>query len=252
MASRAPDRALFTIAALLFIGSAAVTVAWCASMAGMPGMDMPGGWSMSMTWMRMPGQTWPGAAAAFLGMWSVMMLAMMLPAITPALREYRRATAGPRAISGTACVATAYFGVWTAAGLAIYPLGLALAELAMQVSALSRLAPAFAALALLAAGVLQLSPWKKRQLDCCRSPGRHRPAAGAAGAWRHGTWLGLRCFTCCAPLTLALLVAGVMDLGAMAAATAAISIERLAPRGARFACISGVILIGAALVPLVR
>jgi hypothetical protein len=27
---------------------------------------MPGG-RMSMAWMRMPGQTWPGAAASFLG-----------------------------------------------------------------------------------------------------------------------------------------------------------------------------------------
>jgi hypothetical protein len=23
-------------------------------------MPMPGGWTMSMGWMRMPGQTWPG------------------------------------------------------------------------------------------------------------------------------------------------------------------------------------------------
>ncbi len=31
-------------------------------------MPMPGGWTMEMMWMRMPGQTGP-AAAAFLGMW---------------------------------------------------------------------------------------------------------------------------------------------------------------------------------------
>jgi predicted metal-binding membrane protein len=34
-----------------------------------------------MAWMRMPGQTWPGAAASFLGMWVVMMVAMMLPSL---------------------------------------------------------------------------------------------------------------------------------------------------------------------------
>jgi hypothetical protein len=44
-------------------------------------MPMPGGWTMSMAWMRMPGQTWPGAAASFLGMWVVMMVAMMLPVV---------------------------------------------------------------------------------------------------------------------------------------------------------------------------
>jgi hypothetical protein len=36
------------------------------------GMPMPGGWTMSMAWMRMPGQTWLGAATSFLGMWVVM------------------------------------------------------------------------------------------------------------------------------------------------------------------------------------
>ena len=46
---------------------------------------MPGGWSMSMAWMRMPGQTWPGAAASFLAMWAVMMVAMMLPSLVPML-----------------------------------------------------------------------------------------------------------------------------------------------------------------------
>ena len=38
---------------------APVTVAWCSSMSAMGGMPMPGGWTMSMAWMRMPGQTWP-------------------------------------------------------------------------------------------------------------------------------------------------------------------------------------------------
>jgi hypothetical protein len=46
---------------------AAVTIAWCASMAAMSGMPMPGGWTMSMAWMRLPGRTWFAAAASFLG-----------------------------------------------------------------------------------------------------------------------------------------------------------------------------------------
>ena len=54
-------------------------------MSAMPGMEMPGGWTMSMAWMRMPGQGWPGAAATFLGMWIVMMVAMMLPVLVPML-----------------------------------------------------------------------------------------------------------------------------------------------------------------------
>jgi predicted metal-binding membrane protein len=74
---RAARRAILGVSALLFAGSAAATIAGCASMSAMGGMPMPGGWTMSMSWMRMPGQTWPGAAASFLGMWVVMMVAMM-------------------------------------------------------------------------------------------------------------------------------------------------------------------------------
>ena len=37
------------------------------SVPAMGDMPMPGGWTMSMVWMRMPGQTWPGAAASLLG-----------------------------------------------------------------------------------------------------------------------------------------------------------------------------------------
>ena len=81
---------LFGVSALLFAASAAVTIVWCGSMSAMGGMPMPGGWTMSMAWMRMPGQTWLAAAASFLGMWVVMMVAMMLPSLVPMLRRYRR------------------------------------------------------------------------------------------------------------------------------------------------------------------
>ncbi len=76
---RASQHAFFGVSALLFATSAALTIAWCEFMSAMGEMPMPGGWTMSMAWMRMPGQTWPGAAASFLGMWVVMMVAMMLP-----------------------------------------------------------------------------------------------------------------------------------------------------------------------------
>jgi predicted metal-binding membrane protein len=91
---RASQRAFFGVSALLFAASTAVTIAWCESMSAMGGMPMPGGWTMSMAWMRMPGQTWPGAAAAFLGMWAVMMVAMMLPSWSPCCGATARPSAG--------------------------------------------------------------------------------------------------------------------------------------------------------------
>jgi len=81
-------------------------------MSAMGGMPMPGGWTLSMTWMRMPGQTWPGAAASFLGMWLVMMAAMMLPSLLPMLWRYRLAVGGAgeaRLGRLTALVGLAYF-----------------------------------------------------------------------------------------------------------------------------------------------
>ena len=82
MVSDRPSEVAFVgVSALLFAGSATLTIAWCTSMSAMGGMLMPGGWTMSMAWMRMPGQTWLGAAASFIGMWVVMMVAMMLPSL---------------------------------------------------------------------------------------------------------------------------------------------------------------------------
>ena len=91
MNTLAAHRGLLGVSAVVFAASAITTVLWCGSMASMPGMEMPGGWTMSMAWMRMPGQSWSGAAATFIGMWVVMMVAMMLPVLVPALVRYRAA-----------------------------------------------------------------------------------------------------------------------------------------------------------------
>src|SRR5262245_30774062 len=81
--------ALFAVCAVLFVASATLTIILCLPMSAM-GMPMPGGWTMSMAWMRMPGQTWLDASASFLWMWVVMMVAMMLPSLVPMLLQYRR------------------------------------------------------------------------------------------------------------------------------------------------------------------
>jgi len=88
---RTSHRAFVGISALLFAASAALTIVRCTFMSAMRGMPMPGGWTMSMVWMRMPGQSWPEAAASFIGMWVVMMVAMMLPSLAPMLWGYRQA-----------------------------------------------------------------------------------------------------------------------------------------------------------------
>jgi predicted metal-binding membrane protein len=219
----------------------------------MSGMPMPGGWTMSMAWMRMPGQTWPGAVASFLGMWVVMMVAMMLPSLFPMLWRYRQAVGRPgeKCLGRlTALVGAGYFFVWTAFGVVVFPLGVALAAVEMQTPALARVAPLAAGLVVLVAGFLQLTAWKAHRLACCReAPGRGRGLTADAGtAWRHGLRLGLHCVHCCAGLMAILLVVGVMDLRAMAVVAAAITIERLAPAGERVARTIGTVIIGAGLI----
>jgi predicted metal-binding membrane protein len=251
------DRAFLGVSALLFVVSAALTTAWCASMSAMNGMSMPGGWTMSMTWMRMPGQTWCHAAASFLGMWIVMMMAMMLPSLVPMLWRYREAVRDAQTtLLGrlTALVALGYFLVWTALGMAAFPLGVALTILEMRLPALARVVPMLAGVVVLIAGALQFTRWKAGHLACCReAPGTDRALATDAGtAWRHGVRLGLHCICCCAGLTLILLVLGVMDLRVMAIVTAAITLERLLPAARRVARGLGVVCVGAGLLLIAR
>jgi predicted metal-binding membrane protein len=253
---RVSERGFLGVSAALFVASAAQTVVWCASMSAMGSMPMPGGWRMSMTWMRMPGQTWPGIAASFVGMWFVMMAAMMTPSLIPMLARYRRAvlrSGEPRLGPRTLIVSAGYFAVWTALGVAVFPLGVAMAAAAMQLPALARAVPIAAAALIVLAGWLQLTAWKTRQLACCRAEPMGHVLHGDPGtAWRHGLRLGLRCVGCCAGLTTVLLVLGVMDLRAMAAAAAATTLERVAPAGDRFARATGALMIVTGLILLVR
>jgi predicted metal-binding membrane protein len=154
----------------------------------------------------------------------------------------------------TAVVGAGYFFVWAVWGLIIFPLGVALAHLAMQLPALARAMPMTTGVVVVLAGVLQLTSWKAQQLACCSSVPvcqRIRPAR-AITAWRHGLHLGLHCGYCCAGLTAILLVSGVMDLRTMAVVTAAVHLERLAPAGARIARMIGMLMIGAGWILIAR
>jgi predicted metal-binding membrane protein len=253
---RTSERAFFGVSALLFAASAAVAIVWRQSKAGISEMPMCG-WTMSMASMRMPGQTWPGAAASFVGMWVVMMVAMMLPALVPMLWRYRQAVSGtgaPRLGRLTALVGLGYFSVWTAFGLAAFPLGVALKVVEIRLPALARATPIAVGVVVLIAGALQFTAWKAHHLTCCReAPGRGCTLPADAGtAWRHGLRLGLHCSHCCAGLTAILLVIGIMDLRAMAVVMAAVTIERLAPAGERAARAIGDIVVAVGLLLFAR
>jgi predicted metal-binding membrane protein len=243
-------RVFVGVSAIVFAASVAMTIASCASMAAMGDMEMPGGWALSMMWMRMPGQSWLGAAASFVGLWLAMTVAMMLPSLTPLLWRYGQAIGGTdagRVGQLTALVAVGYFFVWALVGMIVFPLGVALAAVLMREPALARAVPIVVGATVVVAGVLQRTGWKARQLALCRQvPGRGITLGAEPGtAWRYGLCLGLHCVRSCAGLTAVVLGLGVMDVRVMAAVSAAITAERLAPNGERVARVIGAIAVGA-------
>src|SRR6266436_2852968 len=79
------------VCVLAFVAGVSATAYFCRSMCCE--MEMPGGWTMSMMWMRMPGQTWAASATSFLLMWLAMMVAMMMPTALPMFLSTRRSLA---------------------------------------------------------------------------------------------------------------------------------------------------------------
>ena len=210
-------------------------------------MPMSGDWTTPMMWMRMPGQTWPGAAAAFVAMWIAMMVPMMLPAVGPVLwrDRDRMAMAGVRHPGVLSAIAgVGYFLVWAIVGAAAFPVGAISATALMHEPALARAAPLMVGVTVTMAGAIQLTSWKAHHLAQCRRESRSAASlpVGGAGAWIHGVQLGLFCVASCGNLMVIPLVAGAMDLRAMVAVGVAIAAERLAPNGERIARVIGVML----------
>jgi predicted metal-binding membrane protein len=190
-------------------------------------------------------------------MWVVMMVAMMLPSLLPMLWRYRQAverTGEVRIGRLVTLFAGGYFFVWTIFGLAVFPLGVALATVRMQFPVLARTSPIAVGIVILLAGALQFTTWKARHLAYCADapgPGRSLPI-GIRVAWLHGLRLGLHCSQCCVGLMAILLVIGVMDVRAMVVVAAAITVERLAPAGERVARATGVVVVGAGLLLILQ
>lgn len=243
------ERMVCAIAILLLAVSAAATIVWCLSMPDMV-VPMPGGWTLSMMWQPMCGRTWARTAASFLGMWTVMMVAMMLPSLMPTLQRYVRVaekmgSAYPARLAAVAGVG--YFCVWAMIGIVLFPIGAALSFLMLENPALARSVPTMMGLIVVAAGAWQFTGWKARYLACCRiaPPQGQERSAGAIAAWRHGLHHGMECVRCCGNLMAILLALGAMNLTAMIAVTIAVTAERIAPASRRV-----VHAIGAAVVML--
>jgi len=220
---------------------------------------------MSMAWMSMADQSGVQRAAMFLTMWTVMMVAMMLPSVMPVVMLHRgllhaRATRDAEAQTAEAVpsgsnllLLVGYFAVWAAFGGIAYVIGTSIAAAVMRSASLSRAVPVAAGVTLAAAGLYQLTRWKQICLSHCRSPLefflRHRIRT-SADSFTFGVHHGAYCAACCWALMVIQLALGIMSVPLMIAVAGVIFLERQWRYGQKMAVAVGVaaILAGALLV----
>ena len=241
----ARDSAFVMICGAVFLGAVWETVALSQSM---------GAGTTSMMWMSEPGRTWMAAGGTFLETWVAMMAAMMLPSLTPLLLRYREASAAAgdtRIDTSTALLGMGYFAVWTALGFVAYALGTAVAAVAGHLPVGPRAGSMAVGVLVVIGGLLQLTEWNAHHVACCRELAVERTWRSNGGTpWKQGLTLGLHC-ACCSALPMAiLLVPGGMSLLTMSIVTAAITVERVAPRSSRLARALGALAAGSILVLL--
>lgn len=213
------------------------------------------GWLYLAMWpMPMPDGTdvtAPRYAALTIIMWFLMMVAMMVPAVTPVVMLFDRvsqqtATRLPRTLSFVG----GYLSAWLAFSGAVSLLQIALIRIGwIDAMGVTQHRLVTAAL-LVAVGIYQWLPLKSACLDHCRSPLQfltHRYRAGLFGAWRMGLQHGLYCVGCCWLLMLLLFVGGVMNLGWVAGIAILVSIEKLLPQGERVGKLAGLLAVVAGL-----
>jgi predicted metal-binding membrane protein len=177
------------------------------------------------------GSTMGLSIVTFLGAWTLMMAAMMLPAVSPVAALYVRSFERPGP-GRLAEFALGYLLVWAAIGVPAFGVARAADALAMASPGAVRWAVVGVLLAL---AVYQLTPLKRLCLEHCRSPlAQLLHYAGYQGRLRDlrvGAHHGLYCAGCCWPLFLLLVAVGTMNLVAMLALTALIAAEKLLPHG---------------------
>jgi predicted metal-binding membrane protein len=190
LATRAAGRARTRAAAVagLALTLALAAGCWIVSVGQMGGMDMGAATQL-------------GSFAFFLALWVPMMAAMMLPGAAPAVVRRAHAGAGLRAVPG---FVIAYLAIWATVGVAVYavyrPHG-----------------PVIAGIAVIAAGVYELTPVKQACRRRCRQNARS------------GFGFGLCCVGSSIGLMLVLLALGPMSVSWMAVITVVTVIQKLLP-----------------------
>ena len=236
------------IATATVLGALAA-VAWLASVNQMRGMGMDDRFSV-------------GSFGFFVGLWVVMMAAMMFPSVWPMLSLYgtimrNRATTGGRAGVASAAFVVGYLASWTAYGLAAFGVLEIASHAGLGGLSDTALARYLVAPVAMAAALYQLAPLKQACLRHCRGPFSFLLAHwrdGLRGAVRMGAIHGGYCVGCCWMLMLVLLAVGLMSITWMAIVSIAIAVEKLTPTRSTWlpSTLLGIGLAALGLVALIR
>ena len=179
-------------------------------------------------------------------MWTVMMVAMMLPSAAPVivlvLGVYRR-RADVQARMAAAAFAAGYLLAWTGFSLIASAGQIAFHRASLMAPDMRLRSAALSGVVLLVAGIYQWLPLKNTCLTHCQSP-----LGFLSQYWREGAigglMLGLRhgafCIGCCWLLMAMLFVVGVMNLAWVAALAGLVLAEKLFRGGAVLGRVAGV------------
>ena len=188
------------------------------------------------------------ALLPFLGLWVLMMAAMMLPSVTPVAVLWSRLISGASTGAGRVARISSFLGgyllAWAACGAVAFA---ALAGSGRLVTASPEAAKWLGVAIFVAAGSYQFTPWKDLCLRGCRSPvGALMYYIGFTGRSRDvrvGLHHGATCVGCCWGLMILLIAVGVMNVLVMAAVAVVILVEKLWRYGKPFGQAAGIALI---------
>jgi predicted metal-binding membrane protein len=195
------------------------------------------------------------ALPPFLGLWVLMMAAMMLPSVAPVAVLWTRSMAGfstgPARAARMALFLSGYLLAWAACGTVAFA---ALAASGRLLTASPAAAKWLGVSIFVLAGTYQFSAWKDWCLRRCRSPiGALMYYIGFKGRGRDlrvGLHHGATCVGCCWGLMIVLIAVGVMNVAVMVALAAVIFVEKLWRYGKPFGQAAGVALVAAGLLAI--
>jgi predicted metal-binding membrane protein len=186
-----------------------------------------------------------GSLGWFIGIWVVMMTAMMFPSIAPTIALYAKMTRESSRLAPW-LFAAGYLLTWAVAGLLAYGVGVVVTGIFGDALAWENSGRTIAAATLLVAAGYQLTPIKDVCLAKC-----HSPLGTLLGSWRGGPTGSVRmgarnggwCVGCCWALMASLFALGVMSVTWMAIMAGIMAVEKVLPwRRSLALATSGVLL----------